>query len=650
MRPAERRPGNSPEARPLLAVICERVRMAASLVLADGAREDAKTLLNAREASETELENHPNSGLRRLRDIFRLSLAECDVLSTCLALAMDPALANLFRDVMQSDGRGYVTSALVSRLFDHSPALLWNPAGSLALWALVTAHPVGPGEPEALAVDPVVPAWLEGALWIDRSLAGLVRNSEAQISLPSWPVQTVAAQIRRALLLGKPIRIAIHGEAGSGGSALATAAAKAANLPSLIVDTTDIADCDWTDRFVRLQRLAAISGTALIWTGHNVARPWPTLVAPAPSHFVVMTPEANLRPLASVATHRVDMPLPTIDERRQLWLELIPEASAWPAAELDALTLHYRLGADDIATICDHAPQDAAAAAALVRASHQGSGDEVVSAIPCPFTWEDLVLPAALKNALAEFAFEAAERERLWESSVARRLFPREIGLVALFSGPSGTGKTMAAQVIAAELQLDLLRVDLAAVVSKYIGETAKNLNKVFALARQRQAILLFDEADAHFARRTEVKDAHDRYANADTNHLLQLIEAHVGVVILATNRRSDMDPAFTRRLRHVLEFPRPQPTERQQLWRRSISEIAAEHWSGLARGMAEVADAVDLTGAQIKHASLSALFAARREQTGLSFPHILHGIDRELAKEGRPLSPKDKERWLRHV
>src|SRR5262249_20700374 len=156
------------------------------------------------------------------------------------------------------------------------------------------------------------------------------------------------AQVRRALALGKPIRIAISGELGSGGTALAAAAAKAASLSALIVDTTDIADADWPDRFVRLQRLAAISGTALIWTGQNAGRPWPAVVAPAPVHFMTIDPQLTVRPIAAALNHRVDMPMPTIDERRQLWLNLVPEARAWPAAELDALVLHYRLGADDI--------------------------------------------------------------------------------------------------------------------------------------------------------------------------------------------------------------------------------------------------------------------------------------------------------------
>jgi hypothetical protein len=636
--------------RPTTALICERVRLSALIARELQRDTDPGVLELECAAIEQQIDADPGSTFRRLRDIFRLNAAESDLLSTCLALALDPSLAAVFREIEEADGRGYVTTALVSRVFGHAPGLIWNPAGALALWSLVTVNPVGPGEPDAFAIDPVVPAWLDGALWLDRNLAGLVRNAEAGLSLPNWPIETLSVQVRRARGLGKPIRIAISGAPGTGGLALATAAAKAAALPALIVDTSDIADPDWPDRYVRLQRLAAISGTALIWTGSQVDRPWPTLVAPAPVHFVATEPDQTLRPLTGALNVRIEMPPLTIDERRQLWLQLAPGAAGWPAAELDSLALHYRLGADDIAAIAAEAPTTAAAAGGMARACHRGTFDEVVTELSCPFSWDDLILPEAQKTALSEFAFEAIERERLWESPAANRLFPRETGLVALFSGPSGTGKTMAAQVIAADLGLDLLRVDLAAVVSKYIGETAKNLNRVFAVGRQRQAILLFDEADAQFARRTEVKDAHDRYANADTSHLLQLIESHRGIVILATNRRSDMDPAFIRRLRHVIEFPRPQPPERLALWRSAVAEIAPALWPELADRLAQLAEAIDLSGAQIKQAALSALFAARRDRAHLGFAHVLHGVDRELVKEGRPLAPRDKERWLRNA
>ena len=628
----------------LAALICERVRLAAEIALTRQVERDPQPAIVRLAAVDAAMAGPDGATFRRLADMFRLSASERDVLLACVALHLNPALGALFRAV---DGeRGYVTEPLVAHLFGHAPGRVCSPSGALATWALVTEERVGPGEPAALAVDPVVPAWLTGALWIDRRLSGIVHKPRMHVRLPSWPIETLVAAIRRAIAQGTPIRIALSAEAGGGRAALAAATASEAGLPALIVETDDIADADWIDAVVRLHRLAAVSGTALIWTGAQAARSWPLLVAPAPVHFILVEPADDLRPLQSAITRRVEIPEPTIDERRQLWSQM-PGAAQWP--EIETLAARYRLGAGDIAAIAAEAPQSATEAALAARACRRRASEDVVRTMPCPFTWDDLILPDAIKSALAELAFEAADRERIWENATAGRLFPRESSLVALFSGASGTGKTMAAQVIATDLELDLLRVDLAAVMSKYIGETAKNLNKVFAAAKRRQAILLFDEADALFARRTEVKDAHDRYANADTNHLLQLIEVYRGPVILATNRRSDMDPAFVRRLRHVIDFPRPQPAERLKLWRQALDAVAPGRWPRL-EGVAALSEAIELSGAQIKNAALSALFLARRDRAELGFAHVLRGAERELAKDGRPLPPKEKERWLRHA
>jgi SpoVK/Ycf46/Vps4 family AAA+-type ATPase len=242
--------------------------------------------------------------------------------------------------------------------------------------------------------------------------------------------------------------------------------------------------------------------------------------------------------------------------------------------------------------------------------------------------------------------FEARERVRVWEGPAAQRLFPRGRGLIALMTGNPGTGKTMAAQVIAAELGLDLFRIDLAASVSKYIGETAKNLRRIFARAAEMNAVLLFDEADALFSKRTEVKDSHDRYANTDTNYLLQLLEGFDGIALLASNKRQNIDLAFVRRLRYVLDFPRPDAAERLRIWQRLVRELFGEATEVELHGLLRsTADAVELTGAQIKLALLGGIFAARQDGSTLTGAHLCVGIERELVKSGRSLGLKERER-----
>jgi SpoVK/Ycf46/Vps4 family AAA+-type ATPase len=250
-----------------------------------------------------------------------------------------------------------------------------------------------------------------------------------------------------------------------------------------------------------------------------------------------------------------------------------------------------------------------------------------------------LVLPMPTREALEEIAFEAAARLQLLSEPEPGRLYARGGGLAALFCGPPGTGKTMAAEVIADALGADLLIVDLAATMSKYIGETAKNLTRVFDEAVASNAILLFDEADALFAKRSEIKDAHDRHANADTNHLLQLLEGFDGLAILATNRRANMDPAFVRRIRHIVEFARPGVAERRVIWRRALAALAGEeHAASLGSLLDGIADQHDLTAAQIKNAALTVRYAAMREGGPITEAQIRRGLGRELIKDGRPL------------
>jgi adenylate kinase family enzyme len=325
---------------------------------------------------------------------------------------------------------------------------------------------------------------------------------------------------------------------------------------------------------------------------------------------------------------------------------MLPESNAWPEGELQHLAERYRVQIGDIVTICRRAPATLELTREECRKIARHRLGELAELLPCPFTRDDLTLPPKLENALDELLFEARERVGFWEGAAAQRLFPRGRGLIALMTGTPGTGKTMAAQVIAAELGLDLFRIDLAASVSKYIGETAKNLRRIFARAAEMNAVLLFDEADALFSKRTDVRDAHDRYANTDTNYLLQLLEGFDGIALLASNKRQNIDLAFVRRLRYVLDFPRPDAAERLRIWQRLVRELLgpalADELEPLLRN---AAGAVELSGAQIKLALLGGIFAARQAGGQLTGEHLCVGIDRELVKSGRNLGLKERER-----
>ncbi|MGH7807138.1 MAG: ATP-binding protein, partial [Thermodesulfobacteriota bacterium] len=206
-------------------------------------------------------------------------------------------------------------------------------------------------------------------------------------------------------------------------------------------------------------------------------------------------------------------------------------------------------------------------------------------------------------------------------------------GLNALFSGPSGTGKTMAAEIISNDLELDLYKIDLSQVVSKYIGETEKNLDKIFTEAQTSNAILFFDEADALFGKRSEVKDAHDRYANIEIGYLLQKMEEYEGITILATNLRQNMDEAFVRRMQVIVEFPFPDEEYRRDIW-----EVAFPHEAPLGKDIdfAVLAREVKLAGGNIKNIAVAAAFYAAEDGGLIRMPHLMKAVRQEYRKLGR--------------
>ncbi len=250
-------------------------------------------------------------------------------------------------------------------------------------------------------------------------------------------------------------------------------------------------------------------------------------------------------------------------------------------------------------------------------------------------SWDDLVLPPSRLAMLREFMLWIEQRDTVVDAWGGQRVG----GPVALFAGPSGTGKTFAASAIADALGWRLFRVDLGRLVSKYVGETEENLNKLFDAAHGQPMVLQFDEADALFSKRGEVKEARDRYANMEVSHLLTRIEAHDGPCILTTNLRKQLDSAFTRRFQSVIEFPRPDSPSRTKLWRLLLprrAPIAAEVDPQF------LGNAVALTGGAIRNAALHAAYLAAGEGATIGLSHIAHAVYRELSKEGREIGMQE--------
>lgn len=255
------------------------------------------------------------------------------------------------------------------------------------------------------------------------------------------------------------------------------------------------------------------------------------------------------------------------------------------------------------------------------------------------YTWDDIIISAERLAQLKEICDQARLHHAVMETWGFGKKLQRGQGLSVLYSGPSGTGKSMAAEIIASDLGLDLYQVDLSGIVSKYIGETEKNISHVFDEAQQSNSILFFDEADALFGKRTEVKDSHDRYANIEINYLLQRIEEYSGIVILATNMRGHLDDAFTRRLRISIDFPFPDSQQRQQIWQKVFPPKAPLSDD---IDLKFLADRFKLSGGNIKNAALIGAFAAAKDKQKIAMKHIIFGIKREFQKIGKICTKSD--------
>jgi ATP-dependent 26S proteasome regulatory subunit len=327
--------------------------------------------------------------------------------------------------------------------------------------------------------------------------------------------------------------------------------------------------------------------------------------------------------------------------QRDLWQQALAAAGTGLNGQVDAIVEQFDFGPTRIAHAVAAAQERAALHSSgngailtdqdLWEACREQSGPqlgELAQRITPCYDWDDIVLPKDVLVQLQEIAAQVANRPQVYQTWGFGAKLNRGRGISALFSGPSGVGKTMAAEVLARHLKLDLYRIDLAGVVSKYIGETEKNLRRVFDAAERSGAILFFDEADALFGKRSEVKDSHDRYANIEVNYLLQRMEDYRGLAILATNMKSFLDAAFLRRLRFIVDFPFPGPVQRQEIWRRVFPPAAAVR--GLDFG---VLSRLEIPGGNIRNIAVNAAFLAAGEGVPIDMEHVMRAARREYTK-----------------
>ena len=341
------------------------------------------------------------------------------------------------------------------------------------------------------------------------------------------------------------------------------------------------------------------------------------------------------------------MRYPSRDEQRRLWEDALGTPLPVSGCELDGLAMQFCCSTRSIVTTAmdvmgDDAKCDAAALWRACRSGRPGGMSDLAQRIEPAAAWGNLVLPDAQQQVLAQIVTHMRHRFRVYHEWGFAATAAAGVGVSVLFAGESGTGKTLAAEVLAKELQLDLYRIDLAAVVSKYIGETEKNLRQVFDVAEDTGAMLLFDEADALFGKRSEVKDSHDRYANIEVSYLLQRMEAFRGLAILTTNHKSALDSAFLRRLRFVVNFAHPDQRQREAIWRVAFPAAMPQDQLDCAR-LARL----NATGGTIRNIAVAAAFLAAERDAPVAMADVLRAAHLDAGKRDKSLSDAETRGWV---
>jgi len=599
---------------------------------------------------EMEVRRAPHAGSRlyRLIGLFGLNAEEQKIIETILALHLDPNLGRVYAYLQDHSGRTYVSRPLVARLFQTGRTIRLGASSSLFSWQLVTETEMGKGEPSRLDLDPFVRNWLLGSDDLDLRLANDAHFLPIHPSLEDWPVSKTARWINQVLNKDPltHMRILVTGNPESGRKSFAAALCSQFQFRLLLIQTEEWRETDWPMLFLFAQRQSLLLNQAIVWEGKiPLEKSWPAVQRQFPLQFCIGEPGETLAPSGVYQDLTVLLPGLRTELSLKIWNQYLPAARNWPRQLIQEMMLRQQPTIGQLMAVVKSDPQDIDEAGEAFQQHARHRMGPLAQILSSSFTWDDLVVPVSLRENLDDFYYEATERAKVWEDPAIKRLFPMGRGLIALFNGVPGTGKTMAAQVIARSLHLDLYRINLSAVVSKYVGETSKNMEKILSCAATLNLVLLFDEADALFAKRTEMRDAHDRFANTDTNYLLQAIESYPGIAILATNKKTNIDSGFIRRLRFVLDFPKPDAEQRLTIWKKIIEELSPGRMSeSMNRELKSFSDMLELTGAQIKFSVLSALYLARKEQRTLSIRHLLKGVERELLKEGKGIGRQGQE------
>jgi hypothetical protein len=601
----------------------------------------------------------PPPAMVMLAQGFNLSHFEKEILLLCAAMELDTRMPDLCAEAQTNAQRPYPTFALAMTLFDDPSWNALSPESPLRYWRLLEINQPGaqPLTTSALRADERIVNFLKGLNYLDDRLATLLLPLQPLEGIaPGLPAsqQRVVDGILHRLQQSRAGSLPIIQLVGSDTAskqliAERVIAALGLRLYRLPVDLIPghAGDLETIARLA--ERETALWPLAIYLEGRESERETkPDSPAPALNRFlarnngIIFLDVREARRELGREAITVDVARSTPAEQALVWAAALGSESNGLAATLAS---QFNLSLPTIQQVAssalldpqeDHSVRRDQLWNACLAATRPGL-EGLAERIEPKASWEDIVLPEIEMKLLDQIAAQVRNRGRVYETGGFAATRSRGLSINALFAGESGTGKTMAAEVLANELKLGLYRIDLSSVVNKYIGETEKNLRRLFDAAEDGGAILFFDEADALFGKRSEVKDSHDRYANIEINYLLQRLESFSGLAIMATNMKGALDSAFLRRIRFILEFRAHGHAERVAIWRKIFpreTETSGLDYERLAK--------LNVNGGGINNIAINAAFLAAQAGTPVTMPLVLEAARTEFLKLKRPLSEAD--------
>ena len=601
------------------------------------------------------------SALERICQIFSLSAFERDVLLLCAAMELSNNFSSVCSVAQPEEQKPYPTFGLALAALPNPRWDAIAPYAPLRRWGLIKI-----GEAHALTLCPLriderILHYLFGIQYLDEGLSGMIKPLQSHNDLvPSH--QTVAEKVVAVLLhtptTGELPVIQFHGMESANKRDIAVTVSEMLGLQLNAISAHLVPVIpNELDNFIRLwNREILLSASAMLincdeldTTDMARLRAIAHLIEHLNGVLIITSQDritVKQRPTVSFDIHK-----PTLEEQGAVWREALSDLVPQLNGSVNILANQFNLSAVSIQAACaqvaGHLSQKQENSDInnilwdVCRIQARPRLDELAQRIEPAADWEDLVLPPLHKQLLHEVVAHVRQRNTVYGSWGFGGKSARGLGITALFAGASGTGKTLAAEVLASVLRLDLYRIDLSSVISKYIGETEKNLRQVFDAAQESGVILLFDEADALFGKRSEVKDSRDRYANIEVSYLLQSMEAYPGLAILTTNLKSSIDTAFLRRIRFVVQFSFPDTIQRAEIWRRVFpTSTPTQELDPMKLAKLNVA------GGNIRNIALNAAFLAADAGESVQMKHLLRAAQSEYSKLEKPLTDAEVGNW----